>query len=139
MNRLHQPTHLSCRSAARHVLGVVIAVSLVAIPTGAFAVPFDLTADGDFGPKGTNEVSVSATRTGLRLTVTSFTRIPEGGNELTNGEAGSVLIEDAGAGVKDDEGKGSKEISGQGGHRDEAITLTFSAAVSTASVALALT
>jgi hypothetical protein len=118
----------------------VLALTFVLARAGpAAALGFDLRGGGDFGATGANEVSLSATKAGLTLELMALSLIAEGGLPLTTGAPGTVFIDRSGAGVRTASPSGSKSISGDGGHRDEALTLTFATPVVSASVVLTLT
>jgi hypothetical protein len=108
-------------------------------PGDSHAVPFDLTAGGDFGT-GEIGTTASAEVDGLTLTLSALQDIghsdPTSVPFLMNNETvtAKVFVDPAGVGVKD----GSEGISGKGGHKDEALGLTFSTPVLTSLFVLTL-
>jgi hypothetical protein len=111
-------------------------VMLLGYPKTSRALPFDLTAGGDFGAEANKGTSISATVGGLTLDLTALTSIPD--LDLGTGKLGTVYIKREGAGVQNGDLGGSKEISGKGPDAEEALALTFSSPVITSSLMLTL-
>ena len=119
-------------------VGAILATILFCASSPASAVVmdpvhFDLTGDG-VG----SEFVFSDSASGLTLTLSARTLIPDGQDAL-NGQTGVVFIDALGAGVKFTLSSGSKEISGGGGHQDEALDFALSMPVVTNTVMITLT
>ena len=115
----------------------LLAALCLGAPGAGHALSFDLTADGDFGPKGTSQASLAATKDGVTLTLTSLSMTPEDEVALTNGIPSVLFVNAAGMGVRPEAGVGSKAISGGGAHADEVLIFSFSQPVTNVKLLLA--
>ena len=136
-------------------LARILLLVTLTCPSLALAVPFDLSAGGDFffskGNAGTGlapDPLISATKSGITLSLTALSGVADGGNldlSIYNpdgdnplGLPGTVRFEDKGAGSQGNDAGGSKEISGKGPLGDEVLLLDFMPEMRTAATLLTL-